>query len=486
MQLIHLRPFVGPLRFLLPLLALGVFALAPGHAQAEQSEAEESPDPVWSADSSAEDVLRAVVVLELLAPKDRALAAEHEASTPVQIGFFVDSATLLTSLGGLRGAKDVRLVRGRQKVKFEVVAVSSKLDLAALRPRRSDDVAELAEESRPLRPTLDDDAEPLGAEALTLYVPHQDPHRARALPVEALLDDEGSLAFSSVTLGLSNLPVVDANGRLLAMWRWPGAEEPLTEAHEIAEFLAALGEEDSEPVEVPFLSTATTSLPRLVWKEPREREGGAPNAIQRCGELASDFSCSKCGGRGYREEVFKDPSRKGKKTTTTRLPCGDCNKTKLIAPRDMWLAARKFAAICTGVDPHNERSEQLTAELENGVREASAVNSVEFHERLRDAAREDLKWSNAVPGRSIVFFVSSKNWRAAAEDAEDTGVLALVEDGKHILLVNPVSRHISGEGHHAFVVGTVAGCVRWQGDNWVVIERGRAVPVKAPRNATGR
>lgn len=485
MQLIHLRPFVGPLRFLLPLLALGVFALAPRHAQAEQSDEEGSHDPVWSADSSAEDVLRAVVVLELLAPKDPALAAKHEASTPVQIGFFVDSATLLTSLGGLRGAKDVRLVRGRQKVKFEVVAVSSKLDLAALRPRRSDDIAELAEESRPLRPTMDDDTEPLGADALTLYVPHQDPHRATVFPVEELLDDEGSLAFSSVTMGLSNLPIVDANGRLLAMWRWPGAEEPLTEVYEIAEFLAALGEEDSDPVEVPSSATST-SLPRLVWKEPRGRQAGALNAIQRCGELASDFSCSKCGGDGYDEDVFKDPSRKGKKTTVTRIPCGDCRTTKLIAPRDMWLAARKFAAICTGVDPHNDRSERLSAELENGVREASALNPGEFRNRLRDAAREDLHWKNAVPGRSIVFFVSSKNWHAAAEGAEDTGVLALVEDRKHILLVDPVSRHISGEGHDAFVVGTVAGCVRWQGKDWIVIERGRAVPVKAPRDATGR
>lgn len=456
-----------------------------------QSEAEPTREHEWSSSSTPAEVWEAVTLIELLPKSDKAVAATHERATPVQVGYFIDRSTVVTSLGGLEHARVIQCVRGNKRVRMDVVAADARLDLAALRPSGRGLQAEgLFENTKPVRVTEEqtgEDAEPLRPGAFTLYVTHGDPPQARVLPVGDLFDEAGVLPVDTITLGLSNLPIVDAQGNLLAMWRWPAAEEPLTASSVIAGFVSSIPDVEAGACDLPPLRAASMSFPRLSWGKPKGRLDGTTNAIQRCKELAFNLQCSRCGGDGFEEIVqVHDPDGPRRRKSVTKLPCAYCEKSRYRKPLEMWHAARTLAAICTGADPRSEHSEAVTRALEDGVRAAAAMNPSEFHKRLRDAAREDLSWRNSIPGRSIAFFVHSGNWRTALETADDKGVLTVTVDDKHVILIDSISRHIAGESNDAFIVGTVAGAVRWHEKDWVVVERVRAVPVKPVLDRTGR
>ncbi|MEZ6016639.1 MAG: hypothetical protein R3F49_16090 [Planctomycetota bacterium] len=202
------------------------------------------------------------------------------------------------------------------------------------------------------------------------------------------------------------------------------------------------------------------------------------NALKRCGELQWNVQCSTCAGRGY--GIVKREFREGKKTRRVEEhpPCERCAAGRLRSRDEIWSTVRSLAAILTRVASDAPELHRVQGALEAGVRDAVALNPLLFRERLQDAAMEAIVHTKAVPGQSVAFLVREEEW--PQDDVGDWYQDALpvrTNNNGRLLLVEAQARNVRGEARDALVVGTIAGTIRWNDEDWVVVERPLAVPM---------
>lgn len=441
----------------------------------------------------------ALFVVETTFPHDK--LGKDVQTARVQPGFLVDAEFGVTPLSGLlRSQGEALYMAGsRSKVQFSVVGADPSLDLAVIRlkspPKAVPSPAEASastSEPGPRRVGLaeDSDAEqPFDASHAVLRIDLLDSRKTSRVELASLLDpagEDGPLVYPTREAGsLSGFPIVDAEDRLVGIWKWTWAEKDSVVPHLIpagaVRALVARARTSPDTKTLERLASAPLLnffVPVLNWSETKKPQHGVTQAK----DLRSKLRCSYCDGRGTKPD--EDVDGKGNRTRRDE-PCPKCKQhLAVISERDLWERLRIFSTEITLVPP-TAGLDSLANAVENGLKNALELNQAAILLSAYDGGKEELALANLVPGRAIAFTIHRDAWPTKDDTLWGENVrLVDVDDDSYppLILRAPYARSTVGEGHVAWVTAVVAGPLTVNGETAVVLDRAIVVPVAAPNS----
>ncbi len=504
--------------------ALGLVAAAPVSAhsalapQAAHGEAAQNDDTNGTPDERL--VEQAVVLLELRFKDDkRVVSSNYKENKLVQFGFLLEPDLGVTSFSALVRAEKLsaRRLGSNKELRVTVIGASPIDDIAiftlgggpieaasnstggaATDGGSVDSAAAPASSASKFPLASNATTSPLDPSNFTLFADIEAPTNGdlrRAVPLREMLaprnEHPGQIKVTSQHGRLAGLPIVDASGRLAGMWQWSWATTgwaaprvlPVSELRRVA------AEAKARPKKFPgaFVSAAnqTYAMPTILWGAVEQ----PANAAKRGKSFLNEVRCGDCDGRGSRAE--EERKWDGVRGTVNRrnVTCARCEGDRLIDARKLWSKFRTLASILTNVRPTDDR-DTVRMSLEEGLKEAFALNSSAMYYAAHDGGKEELARQNLAPGRAVVFLVERRHWR------ETDGMLweekVRIVDGPGLahpplILRNPTCRTLQ-EGCVAFVAAVVAGELTDESNSktYIVLDRAFVVPVKSPALEAGR
>lgn len=418
----------------------------------------------------------------------------------VQPGFLIDPEFGVTALSGLVRAETYQLYvsTSRTAIRFDVVGADPALDLAVIHissarkgtpiPAGTSSTTLEAEPSPVCLAEHSPSEQPFDEAHAVLWIDLLGKRDVRRIELSELLDPaaegEPHVLPTSLAGGLSGLPIVDAEDRLVGIWQWTWAEEesvpPQLVPASVIESLVERAKTATDPKTLDRLAAAARSssfAPVLAWsgKEAKPPHHG----VARAGELRSQLRCSRCGGVGTKPGDVED--HRGR-VTRKDVPCTKCEQTRVVAEDERWERLRGFATQVTLVAP-SSGLESVAREIEKGLGDALELNQSAILLSAYDGGKEELALANLVPGRAIVFTLHRDSW--PTEDRTLWGEhVRLVDDPSYppLILRAPYARSTVGEGQVAWVTAVVAGSLTVNGETAVVLDRAIVVPVAAPND----
>lgn len=513
------------LRVLCALGALLVCPSVPAQSPAPRPASRaESPAPAPQSPTAAEEPQKrldslardATLWITLRYPRDQTRNVEADAAERVQPAFRVDEAgLLLTSCAGLCAAQQVeaRLPGVKLPARVQVLSVDPEHDLALLRLSESASASEAGSPAR--EPTHG--SQPAGApprlghvrvepgtpapfEAAGWALVWDRGQEPRAVADSSLVEAAGTsaesrrmlLATGELTRALDGWPLVDAGGRLLAIWThaWSNSTADLEWID--ARAAAALLERgrNAQPLKPAEWNAAllaqhpkSRALPRLDWMRAAAAEACAA-ATERAKKLPGVVLCESCDASGKQVVLGErrwDPRRERMvDTPSTTVTCRACKGLKLVSAQKIWEALRNMAIKLARVDPSRpvQETEPAARCMESALAEIFVINPAHFVGSLNDNARNELKPQKLVPGRSLAFVLPHSKW--PEQDAEGWGERVRIVEGSefgNLILSGLLLRNTVAEGSSVFLCGTVAGCVHQGGREFIVLERCFVAPI---------
>lgn len=469
-------------------------------------------------------VEQAVVLIEMRFKDDkRVVSNNYKENKLVQFGFMLEPNLGVTSFSALVKADSSsvrRLGKGSKTLRLNVIGADPVKDIAIFTlgggaveaaassnganssggnstgANSTDAEAQAPSNAATYPLALDASTAPLDPSNYTLFADIEaptNPELWRAISLAEMKPRGGERAdqiLVTATHGrLSGLPIVDVEGRLVGMWQWSWATTGLTEPSvlPVAELRRAAAEAKARPKKFPgaFVAAAsqTYAMPTILWGAVEQ----PANAAKRGKAFLNEVRCGDCDGKGSRRE--EERTWDGVRWNVQRrdVTCSRCKGDRLTDARKLWSKFRTLASILTNVRPTDDR-DAVRMSLEEGLKEAFALNVSAMYYAAHDGGKEELARQNLTPGRAIVFLVPRIYW------PEENGMLweekVRIVDAPGLthpplILRNPTCRTLQ-EGCVAFVAAVVAGELTVGEKTFIVLDRAFVVPVKSPALDAGR
>ncbi len=461
-------------------------------------------------------VEQAVVLIEMRFKDDKRIVSNnYKENRLVQFGFLLEPGLGVTSFSSLVRAekftarrlgsnKDQRLnVIGASPVDDiaiftlsggPVEAAANSTDADSKGANSTDEGAQPQSSAAGFPLSLDSNASTFDPSNYTLFADIEapgDPDWRRAIPLAEMLAPgaSGRIHVTPQHARLSGLPIVDEHGRLVAMWQWSRAERDSAEPRVVlgAELRRLAAEAKARPKKFPgaFVAAANNSfsMPTIAWGAVEQ----PANAAKRAKAFLREVRCGDCDGKGSRAEEERTWDGVRWSVVRRNVTCDRCKGDRLVDGRKLWSKLRTLSSILTNVRPTEDR-DLVRLSLEEGLKEAFALNSQAMYYAAQDGGKEELAPQNLAPGRAVVFLVNRRYW------PESDGMLwqekvRIVSDPAlpypPLILRNPTCRTLQ-EGCVAFVAAVVAGELTIDSRKYIVLDRAFVVPVKSPALEAGR
>lgn len=295
----------------------------------------------------------------------------------------------------------------------------------------------------------------------------------------------------------SGCPLVDEQGRVVGInvWAWPAAElRPLGLTGKVVDDLLTKyrsekvkGDNKNEPM--PAISVAQAKskyndqrligsiFPRLAYPKGT---GPLDEARAQAKALESTVICRTCSGRGEVDtKIIRDQGQKSF-YVPKKERCSACNGSRFVDKDKLGPNCARAAHTICRVSPGCDGYEKMIDMLEESANQIQAVGGGTFVKRLNEFTRERIDLKRIKRGEAIMFVGSLSRDKVLTAWEKDVAVVNVPWDAKAgVLAIAPDDGGKLDGRNRALIVGVVTGFVTArQADQWIVLDRVVAVPMK--------